>query len=69
MVDLLSACPMLDGYVTMIVAKVCWTRSTEAKTEKGDGKQIRLCFETEGLHQDCPGIHEKNYYKVTCYST
>ena len=41
----------------MIVAELWWTRSTEAQTGKGDDKRIRLCFETEGLHQDCPGIH------------
>ena len=36
-----------------------FTKSTEAQTGKGDDKRIRLCFETEYLHQDCPGIHEK----------
>ena len=37
-----------------------WTpKSTEAQTRKDDDKQIRLCFETEDLHQDCPEIHEK----------
>ena len=36
-----------------------FTKSTNAQTGKGDNKRIRFCFETEDLHQDCPGIHEK----------
>ena len=40
-----------------------------AQTGKGDDKRIRLCFETEGLHQDFLGIHEKYYHEVTCRST
>ena len=34
-------------------------KAYEAQTGKGNDKRIRLCFETEDLHQDCPGIHEK----------
>ena len=39
--------------------RTCTPKSTEAQTRKGDDKRIGLCFETEDLHQDCPGIHEK----------
>ena len=34
-------------------------RPLRHKQENVDDKRIRLCFETEDLHQDCPGIHEK----------
>ena len=37
--------------------------------QEGDDKRIQLCFETQGLHQDCPGIHLKYCYKVTFRST